>query len=44
MPNAGITGWGRCLPPAALSNADIATFLDTTDDWITSRKIGRAHV
>ena len=37
MPNAGITGWGRCLPPAALSNADIATFLDTTDDWITSR-------
>ncbi len=37
MPNAGITGWGRCLPPAALTNADIATFLDTTDDWITSR-------
>lgn len=37
MPNAGITGWGKCLPPAVLSNADIATFLDTSDDWITSR-------
>ena len=37
MPNAGITGWGRCLPPATLSNADIATFLDTNDEWITSR-------
>jgi len=37
MPNAGITGWGTCLPPAVLSNDDIATFLDTSDDWITSR-------
>ena len=37
MPNAGITGWGKCLPPAVLSNNDIATFLDTSDDWITSR-------
>ena len=37
MPNAGITGWGKCLPPAVLTNADIATFLDTDDAWITSR-------
>ena len=37
MPNAGITGWGKCLPPAVLSNSDIAKFLDTSDDWITSR-------
>ena len=37
MPNAGITGWGKCLPPAILSNADIATFLDTSDEWITTR-------
>jgi 3-oxoacyl-[acyl-carrier-protein] synthase III len=36
-PWAGITGWGKCLPPAVLSNADLATFLDTDDDWITSR-------
>jgi len=37
MPNAGITGWGKCLPPAILSNDDIATFLDTSDEWITTR-------
>jgi 3-oxoacyl-[acyl-carrier-protein] synthase-3 len=25
------------MPPAALSNADIATFLETSDEWITTR-------
>jgi 3-oxoacyl-[acyl-carrier-protein] synthase-3 len=25
------------MPPAVLSNQDLATFLDTTDDWIISR-------
>jgi 3-oxoacyl-[acyl-carrier-protein] synthase-3 len=34
---AAIVGWGKCLPPAVLSNADIATFLDTNDEWIFSR-------
>ncbi len=34
---AAITGWGKCLPPAILSNDDLATFLDTSDEWITSR-------
>jgi 3-oxoacyl-[acyl-carrier-protein] synthase-3 len=34
---AAITGWAKCLPPAVLSNADLATFLDTDDEWITSR-------
>jgi 3-oxoacyl-[acyl-carrier-protein] synthase-3 len=34
---AAITGWGKCLPPAVLTNADLATFLDTSDEWITSR-------
>jgi 3-oxoacyl-[acyl-carrier-protein] synthase-3 len=34
---AAIVGWGKCLPPAVLSNPDIATFLDTSDEWITSR-------
>ncbi len=34
---AAITGWGKCLPPAVLTNADIASFLDTSDEWITSR-------
>jgi len=37
MPNAAITGWGACMPPSVLTNADLATFLDTDDDWIVSR-------
>ena len=34
---AAITGWGKCLPPAVLTNADMASFLDTSDEWITTR-------
>ena len=37
MRYAAITGWGKCMPPAVLSNADLSTFLDTDDDWIVSR-------
>ena len=37
MTNAAITGWGKCMPPAVLSNADLATFLETDDAWITQR-------
>ncbi|WP_116474031.1 ketoacyl-ACP synthase III [Zobellella maritima] len=37
MRYAKITGWGKCLPPAVLSNDDLSTFLDTSDDWIYSR-------
>jgi 3-oxoacyl-[acyl-carrier-protein] synthase III len=37
MTYAAITGWGKCLPPAVLGNADLATFLDTSDEWITTR-------
>ena len=37
MTYAAITGWGKCMPPAVLSNADLATFLETDDEWITSR-------
>ena len=37
MSYAHITGWGKCLPPAVLTNADLATFLDTDDEWIVSR-------
>src|ERR1700682_790400 len=36
-PYAEIVGWGKCLPPAILSNADLATLLNTTDEWIYSR-------
>src|SRR6185436_18926294 len=35
--HAAIAGWGKCMPPAVLSNADLATFLDTSDEWILSR-------
>lgn len=37
MQYAQITGWGKCVPPAVLSNADLATFMDTSDEWISSR-------
>src|SRR5512139_2120552 len=37
MPFAAITGWGEGLPPAILTNADLSTFLDTSDEWITTR-------
>ncbi|HEY2276450.1 MAG TPA: ketoacyl-ACP synthase III [Steroidobacteraceae bacterium] len=35
--HAAITGWGKCLPPAALTNHDLSTILDTTDEWIVTR-------
>ncbi len=37
MTYAAITGWGSAMPPAVLTNADLSTFLETTDEWITSR-------
>jgi 3-oxoacyl-[acyl-carrier-protein] synthase III len=37
MTFAAITGWGACMPPAVLTNDDLSTFLDTSDEWITTR-------
>jgi 3-oxoacyl-[acyl-carrier-protein] synthase-3 len=37
MPRAAITGWGRCTPEPVLTNDDLATVMDTSDEWITSR-------
>jgi 3-oxoacyl-[acyl-carrier-protein] synthase-3 len=37
MTFAAITGWGKCMPPAVLTNDDLATFLETDDAWITQR-------
>jgi 3-oxoacyl-[acyl-carrier-protein] synthase III len=37
MTHAAITGWGKCLPPAALSNQDLTALMETSDDWIVSR-------
>jgi 3-oxoacyl-[acyl-carrier-protein] synthase III len=37
MPYAKIIGLGKYLPPKRLTNADLETMVDTTDDWITTR-------
>jgi 3-oxoacyl-[acyl-carrier-protein] synthase-3 len=34
---AAITGWGACMPPAVLTNDDLSTILETSDEWITTR-------
>ncbi|GAD79851.1 ketoacyl-ACP synthase III [Vibrio ezurae] len=34
---AEISGWGKCLPPSILSNEDLSTFLETSDEWIKPR-------
>lgn len=37
MRNSIITGWGKCVPPAVLTNSDLETVTDTSDEWITTR-------
>ncbi|MGH8923188.1 MAG: beta-ketoacyl-ACP synthase III [Acidimicrobiia bacterium] len=37
MANSMITGWGKCMPEAVLSNHDLEQIVDTTDEWITTR-------
>jgi 3-oxoacyl-[acyl-carrier-protein] synthase-3 len=37
MTGAAITGWGRALPDRVVTNADITTLFDTSDDWIVER-------
>ncbi len=37
MTYAEIIGWGKCTPPAILTNDDLATVIDTSDEWIQSR-------
>jgi len=32
-----ITGWGTALPPTIVSNKDLTSILDTTDEWIVER-------
>ncbi|AZQ10306.1 MULTISPECIES: ketoacyl-ACP synthase III [Shewanella] len=45
MQYATITGWGKCVPPAVLTNHDLATFIDTSDEWIKPRTgISQRHV
>ncbi len=35
--HAAITGWGKCMPPAVLTNAELETLIETSDEWIVSR-------
>jgi len=37
MRRAAIIGWGDYTPPAVLTNDDLASVIDTNDEWITSR-------
>ncbi len=37
MPHAAITGWGTSVPDRVLTNHDLESMVDTTDEWITSR-------
>jgi 3-oxoacyl-[acyl-carrier-protein] synthase-3 len=32
-----ITGWGAAFPPTVVTNADLETIFDTSDDWIFER-------
>ncbi len=34
---ATITGWGSYTPPAVITNTDLESLMDTSDEWITSR-------
>ncbi|HST05934.1 MAG TPA: beta-ketoacyl-ACP synthase III [Chloroflexia bacterium] len=42
---AAITGWGSAVPEKVLSNVDLEKFVDTTDEWISTRTgIRQRHV
>ncbi|MDP6482073.1 MAG: beta-ketoacyl-ACP synthase III [Acidimicrobiales bacterium] len=34
---AVVTGWGKCVPPVALTNADLERLCETDNDWIVER-------
>ena len=36
-PNAVITGWGMYAPRRVMTNDELATMVDTSDEWIVSR-------
>ncbi len=45
MRNATITGWGRSVPQPVVTNDELATVVDTSDEWITTRSgIKERHV
>jgi 3-oxoacyl-[acyl-carrier-protein] synthase-3 len=45
MSNATITGWGKCVPKPFVTNEELSTVVDTSDEWITTRSgIKERHV
>jgi 3-oxoacyl-[acyl-carrier-protein] synthase-3 len=45
MPYAAVTGWGKATPERVLTNHDLETMVDTSDEWIVSRTgIRQRHV
>jgi 3-oxoacyl-[acyl-carrier-protein] synthase-3 len=34
---SAITGWGTALPPTVVTNKDLASILETSDEWIVER-------
>jgi 3-oxoacyl-[acyl-carrier-protein] synthase-3 len=45
MNHATITGWGRCIPQPVVTNEELSTVVDTSDEWITTRSgIKERHV
>ena len=37
MPYAAVTGWGKATPERVLTNHDLESMVNTTDEWIMSR-------
>ncbi|TMP39505.1 ketoacyl-ACP synthase III [Pseudoalteromonas rubra] len=37
MKYAKITGWGKAIPPASISNDELSNIVDTNDEWISTR-------
>jgi len=37
LARAAVTGWGHYLPATVLTNQQLTSILDTSDDWISSR-------
>jgi 3-oxoacyl-[acyl-carrier-protein] synthase-3 len=45
MKSASIIGWGKCVPQPVVTNEELATIVDTSDEWITTRSgIKERHV
>ena len=37
MKRTTITGWGYCAPEGIVTNDDLATVMETSDEWIATR-------